>query len=323
MSQYTIDNTTLSNNTNSFNVQNNYVADNRSQLLAWLSPVEPKLRHRDIQGRRVDNVGEWLLQTEEFRSWHNWGGESEDDKAVLFCYGGPGVGKTFIRYENYPWRDERESVLTGRDVSSLVVDRLCDQSRGQNTAVTCFYLDFAARKEQSVTSILGSLLRQVVGGMEKVPEDITQVFQEQKMAVGGRELRLPDIVKMLQTITFSLRTFVCIDALDECAAAHRVKLLNSLQQILKTSPRTRIFVVGRPHVRAEVEKRLAGRVISVSIGPNKYDIMEYLRLRLDEDETPDAMDESLEADILEKVPEKMSDVYVEAIVRGTRSHKIR
>jgi len=99
MSQYTIDNSPFSGNTNSFNkVQNNYVvADDRSQLLAWLSPLEPKLRHRDIQERRVDNVGKWLLQTEEFRSWHEWSGEGEGDKAVLFCYGGPGVGKTFIR----------------------------------------------------------------------------------------------------------------------------------------------------------------------------------------------------------------------------------
>ena len=57
-----------------------------------------KLRHRDIQERRADNVGEWLFQTEEFRTWHNWDGEGEGGKAVLFCYGGPGVGKTFLRY---------------------------------------------------------------------------------------------------------------------------------------------------------------------------------------------------------------------------------
>ena len=74
----------------------------------------------------------------------------------------------------------------GHDVSSLVVDWLCDQSEGQNTAVTCFYLDFAARKEQSVASILGSLLRQVVGGMEKVPGEVTRAFEKQKMAIGGR-----------------------------------------------------------------------------------------------------------------------------------------
>ena len=208
------------------------------------------------------------------------------------------------------------STLTGHDISSLVVDRLCDQCRGQNTAVTCFYLDFAARKEQSVASILGSLLRQVVGGMDRVPEDITLAFQEQRMAIGGRGPRLPDIVKMLQTITSSLRTFICIDAWDECAVGHRVKLLNSLKKILETSPHTRIFIIGRPHVRAEVEKCLSGRVISVSIGPNKGDIVEYLRLRLDEDETPEAMDEGLKADILGKIPENMSEMYVGVMVLG-------
>ena len=96
MSQYNIDNS-LSHNTNSFNVQNNYVvSDDRSQLLTWLSPLDPRLRHRDIQGRRIDNVGEWLLQTEEFRTWYERSEEGEGDKGVLFCYGGPGVGKTFI-----------------------------------------------------------------------------------------------------------------------------------------------------------------------------------------------------------------------------------
>ena len=144
------------------------------------------------------------------------------------------------------------------------------------------------------------------------------------MAIGGRGPRLPDIVKMLQTITSSLRTFVCIDALDECAAAHRVKLLNSLlQQVLEKSPRTRIFMIGRPHVRAEIEKRFAGQVITVSVGPSKDDIVEYLRLRLDEDETPDAMDESLEAEILEKIPETMSEMYVGEMIPGIPPHTIR
>ena len=226
-----------------------------------------------------------------------------------------GLGRHLSGNRNYPRkRRERNSVLIGHHVSSLVVDRLSNQFRGKNTAVTCFYLDFAARKEQSVASVLGSFLRQVLSGMEKVPEEITQVLREQKLANSGRGPQIPDIVKMLQTITSSLHTFVCIDALDECAAGHRVKLLNSLQQILKTSPHTRIFMIARPHVRAEIEKRLPRRVISMSVGPSKNDIIEYLRVRLDEDETPDAMNESLEADILEKILEGMSEMNVGAML---------
>ena len=92
-------------NTNSFNTIDSFnkvfnnctVVDYRSDILAWLSPLNPKLRHQDIRDRRVEDVGEWLLQTEEFRSWHDGSGGSESGKAVLFCYGNPGVGKTFIR----------------------------------------------------------------------------------------------------------------------------------------------------------------------------------------------------------------------------------
>ena len=63
---------------------------------------------------------------------------------------------------------EKWQVLTSRDVSSLVIDRLCDQAQGQNVAVACFYFDFAAQRDQSSTSMLGALLKQVVSGIEKV-----------------------------------------------------------------------------------------------------------------------------------------------------------
>ena len=45
------------------------------------------------------------------------------------------------------------------DDSSLVMDRLCDRARGQNTAVGWFYFEFPGRKEHSATSMLGSFLK--------------------------------------------------------------------------------------------------------------------------------------------------------------------
>ena len=88
----------FSNNVNSLNTTVNFtVADERSSILAWLSPLDPKSRHQDIQDRRVEDVGGWILQTEEFRSWGIGGEQGESDNAVLFGYGDPGAGKTFIR----------------------------------------------------------------------------------------------------------------------------------------------------------------------------------------------------------------------------------
>ena len=88
----------LSNNYNSFNTNINFnTTDDQPNILAWLSPLDPKLCHQDIRDRRVEDVGEWVLQTEEFRSWYAGDEEGESDNAVLFCYGNPGVGKTYIR----------------------------------------------------------------------------------------------------------------------------------------------------------------------------------------------------------------------------------
>ena len=205
-------------------------------------------------------------------------------------------------------------MLTSGNRSSLVVDRLCDRTREQNTSVTCFYFDFAAQKEHSAASILGSLLKQMISGAGRISEETWRALREQNELVSGRRPQLIDIVKMLQLITSSQCTYMCIDALDECTAKQRFKLFDSLKQILDKSPATRVFVTGRPHVRAEIEKRLARRVTSISVGPTRDDILGYLRVRLDEDETPDAMDANLEADILDQIPENTSEMCVEGAV---------
>jgi len=91
----------ISDNINSFNVinvVNNYIVDyERSEILAWLSPLEHQIRHHDIQSRRIGDVGDWLLGTEEYRNWFGGIGGNNSHGSALFCYGGPGVGKTYIR----------------------------------------------------------------------------------------------------------------------------------------------------------------------------------------------------------------------------------
>ena len=199
-------------------------------------------------------------------------------------------------------------LLRNYDSSSLVIDCLCDWAKGRNATVACFYFDFAAQKEQSPTTVLSSLLKQLVSGLERIPAKIVEAFQDQKNATGGRRLELGQVVDMLQDIACSRPTFICFDALDECVAEYRGKLLGSLQQILHKSPGTQIFLAGRLHVRDEVAQRLDGKVVAVSITPTKDDIVRFLRARLREDTTPDAMDNSLEEDIIKNIPETVSEL---------------
>jgi len=96
---------------------------------------------------------------------------------------------------------------------------------------------------------------------------------EQKKAVSGQKLQLGDIVKILPLIMSSQPTFVVIDALDECTDVQRFRLFDSLKEILGDSPGARIFVTGRPHIRAEIETRLTGLVTSVSVCPASDNII--------------------------------------------------
>jgi len=88
--------------------------------------------------------------------------------------------------------------------------------------VAGFYFDLAVQKEQSPANVLGAVLRQVVGGLEEVPGEIAQAYKNQKQIMDGRGPQLADIVKMLRNTASMKRTFICVDALDECVAGYRV-----------------------------------------------------------------------------------------------------
>ena len=84
-------------NANSFNNAinvNAVVSDEDYQIREWLSPLKPQQRHQDVRTDRLDGVWDWFLETSEFWKWSN-----EEDgslERVLFCSGGPGVGKTYL-----------------------------------------------------------------------------------------------------------------------------------------------------------------------------------------------------------------------------------
>ena len=204
-------------------------------------------------------------------------------------------------------------MLIGCGDSSLVIDKLCDEAVGRDPTVACFYFDYAARNEQSPVNMLGSLLRQLVSGQGEIPEAIARNYRKQGMCIGGRGLQVSGILKMFQTIASIRRTFICVDALDECVPEHRMVVLESLGQILQGSPNTRIFMTGRPHVRSDVERELGGAAIFILIQATEDGVVRFLREKLRKDTLPNLMDSTLEGDIMKGIPAISSETYV-----GTR-----
>jgi len=188
-----------------------------------------------------------------------------------------------------------------------VIDSLYDQAGGKDIAVLGLYCDFLAQQEQSTTSMLGAILKQLAirGG---IPEHIRQEFQKAKRVFGGQSLRLPDLVEIMKKAVAELpRAFICIDGLDESIPKHRRELLESLREIIRVSANTRLFLTGRPHVRDEIMKCF-GKVIRILVSPTQDDIRSYLEMRLESDTDPDVMDDELRADIMRVIPEKVSEM---------------
>ena len=81
---------------NSFNVinVNTVISNEDNQIREWLSPLKPQQRHQGVRAERLDGVGDWFLETSEFRKWSD--GDDGPIERVLFCSGGPGVGKTYL-----------------------------------------------------------------------------------------------------------------------------------------------------------------------------------------------------------------------------------
>ena len=96
MEQKSSQNISITDNINSFNTinVNTVISDEDNEIREWLSPLKLHQRHQDVRAERLDGVGNWLLETSEFRKWSK--GEDRSSERVLFCSGGPGVGKTYL-----------------------------------------------------------------------------------------------------------------------------------------------------------------------------------------------------------------------------------
>jgi len=196
----------------------------------------------------------------------------------------------------------REVSLTARNSSSLVIDRLYDKATEEGQAVSWLYCDYNFQQDQTVINIMGAILKRLVG--KEIPEDVRKAFQ------GGRRPLLADLMRMLRIAIAKLpKVYICIDALDECLPKDLPKLLESLLDIVRESPTTKIFLTGRPHVGGAVHQYFT-KVVAVPISPNHGDIRNYVVMRLDSDDMPEAMDNSLREEILRIIIEKMSNMCV-------------
>ncbi|KAL3477052.1 nucleoside phosphorylase domain-containing protein [Aspergillus californicus] len=172
------------------------------EICDWLSKIDYGAQQSDYLRRCEPGTGQWLLDSDEYQTWFEKRGET------LFCPGIPGAGKTII--------------------TAIIIDNLCTRSRNDsNPRYAYLYCNYRRQEQQTVDHFLLELLGQLLRQARSIPEQVRALCQLHKHCKTRPSLH--EIVKALHSVIamsgMSSHLYIIIDALDECSAAVRTKLL--------------------------------------------------------------------------------------------------
>jgi Cdc6-like AAA superfamily ATPase len=187
----------------------------------------------------------------EFQMW------LDTNKQVLFCPGIPGAGKTIL--------------------TSIVVEELNTKFQSNNSfGIAYLYCNFKRKHEQKAEDLLASLLKQLIQEQSNIPESVKAIYNNHKDK--HTQPSLDEISRALQSVTamFS-RTFIIVDALDECEPTECRKRF--LPQLFSLQAKTgaNLFVTSR--INDEIAKLFVGG-LTLKIRATHKDVKTYLNAQM-------------------------------------------
>jgi Cdc6-like AAA superfamily ATPase len=196
------------------------------KVLSWLGSNTAQNNHNTARKKHEPTTGNWFLQSETFTQWSN------ATKSSLWLYGKAGSGKTIL--------------------CSTIIERIIEICGSSNPADKCAYFYFDFQAKWNVDDMLRSIIVQFCASKREVPRELHHLHQE--CLDGRRQPRKSSLLEILfSLLTTSSRTFVILDALDECI--NRADLLDTIEEIVKVSTKY-LNVVVTSRKERDIDKRL-------------------------------------------------------------------
>ncbi|KAF2493876.1 HET-domain-containing protein [Lophium mytilinum] len=192
----------------------------KRKILEWLSSLSPKAKQIAITSLRQPGTSDWFLHEQAVVDWVN-------DGNLIWLHGPSGAGKTVL-------------------VSAIIDNLQASCSVGPvPKAIAYHYCDFANPPTLDVTSVIGSLVRQLVEQMDRVPSAVRDRYHQ-------RCTDFPEVETFIglleETATQSFEvTYLIIDGIDECP--NRCTLLRNIEKLRRLAwnkGQCRILLSSRP-----------------------------------------------------------------------------
>ena len=219
----------------------------RKKIFDWTSESDPWKQQSFIFSTRLDNTGLWFLRSKEYQDWKKVTGQT------LLCPGMLGAGKTII--------------------TSIAVDDLLDYSRRElSVGVAFIYCDYKLRSQQTADMLFTSLLKQLIAGQPKLPDNIIQLYKNHGTRSSLKREEIRDALQSLMT-SYS-RVFIILDAVDEGEDQHLTAFFSetfALQEQFAAN----IMVTTRPAVSERI-MNMFKKATEIVISAKNEDVEMYV-----------------------------------------------
>lgn len=177
---------------------------------------------------------------------------------------------------------------------------LCAKQPGSRVAY--FYFDFSDKAKQTTFGCLKSIAHQLCEQSEELDEDIVALYDEYNRSPSGLSTEvLVDILALL--LSSSRKTYLVVDALDECSEQERDSFLTSHEEIISAaSGNYNIFITSRPEtgIQRKMDKLHPMRII-VQPEVVDVDIRAHIRACLAKDDRLKKWSQTIKTEIEDRL----------------------
>ena len=166
------------------------------------------------------------------------------------------------------------------------------------------YCNYKESNRQTTRELLACLLQQLVQQLHILPDAIIQLYDHHIP-----RLTKPSLVELSNVLGLLIsefpKTFVIVDALDECTEGTRSSFLAEMRKLL---PKIHLLITSRPHIELD----LPG-LMRLKIRANDGDITSFLNARIDGERRLNSLvkgDLTLQREIIAKILDRSQGMYV-------------